>query len=182
MLIREACIDDVEGIAFVHLESWKSTYKELISDSYLSNITLEKRIRNWIWTFNNLNQDETIFVAEDSNKGVIGFSNVGKNRNSEFEHDGELYSLYLLKDYHGQGIGQLLFDRAVVSLKGKGCRSLMLWVLEGNPTLGFYIKNGGEIVGRKNVLIGDDNLVEIAIGWKDISNFCEYFKEVGGIR
>lgn len=44
MKIRLASLNDIEGIAKVHLESWKTTYKNIISDSYLSNITLKDEL------------------------------------------------------------------------------------------------------------------------------------------
>jgi hypothetical protein len=72
MLVREASLEDIEGIARVHVDSWRSTYKGIISESYLSNLTLEKRKKNWLWTFNNLNKDERIFVAEVEGR-IVGY-------------------------------------------------------------------------------------------------------------
>jgi hypothetical protein len=45
MRIRQATIDDVPGIAHVHVASWKSTYKGIISDEYLSKLSVESRIK-----------------------------------------------------------------------------------------------------------------------------------------
>lgn len=47
MNIRLASVRDIEGIARVHVESWKSTYNGIISESFLSNLTVEKRTKNW---------------------------------------------------------------------------------------------------------------------------------------
>jgi ribosomal protein S18 acetylase RimI-like enzyme len=143
MIIREASIQDVDGIAEVHLMSWRTTYKGIISDSYLSNLSLDGRRKNWLWTFNHLNQDETIFVAEKSDGGIVGFSSSGKNRNIEYPHGGEVYAIYLLDEFQGQGIGRKLFQESVNSLLQKGYQSMMLWVLENNPALGFYQRMGG---------------------------------------
>jgi len=170
MKIREANIIDVEWIAHVHLDSWRSTYKGIISESYLSNLSLENRMENWIWTFNNLIQDESIFIAVDTNEGIVGFSNSGKNRNSEFEHDGELYAIYLLKGHQRQGIGRLLVQAAVQALKEKGYKSMMVWVLEDNPSLGFYQRIGGTVIGRKKINIGEDEFVELAVGWTNLDD------------
>ncbi|WP_199621282.1 GNAT family N-acetyltransferase [Paenibacillus alkalitolerans] len=169
MNIRKANIDDVEGVAHVHVNSWRSTYKGLISDTFLSNLTLEGRKKNWLWTFNNLNQDEEIFVAMDQ-QGIIGFSNSGKNRNHEYDHDGELYAIYLLKEYQGKGIGRRLVQAAVDSLKVKGYKSMMLWVLENNPSLGFYLKIGGTVIGKKDITIGGDTLIELAVAWGNLDD------------
>jgi len=45
---------------------------------------------------------------------------------------------------------------------------MMLWVLEDNPSLGFYLRMGGDVVGKKSITIADDNLIELAVGWKDL--------------
>ena len=66
MNIRLASVHDIRGISRVHVESWKSTYHGIISESFLSNLTIERRIKNWERTFNNLNQDEVIYIIEDN--------------------------------------------------------------------------------------------------------------------
>jgi ribosomal protein S18 acetylase RimI-like enzyme len=168
MKIREACIEDAERIAIVHVESWKTTYKGIISESYLSSLSIEKRLKNWLWTFGNLNVHEKIFVAEDREDNIIGFSSGGRSRNDEFKHDGELYAIYLLRDYQRLGIGKMLFNSVVESLKDNGYSSMMLWVLKDNPSVAFYKLQGGQALGQKTIAIGGDSLVELAIGWDSI--------------
>jgi ribosomal protein S18 acetylase RimI-like enzyme len=169
MNVRKATQNDLEGIANVHVSSWKTTYKGIISDSYLNSLSVEGRKKSWEWTFNNLNKDETIFLAEDNGR-IVGFSNGGKSRSNEFEHDGELYAIYLLKDYQRQGIGRMLVDSVVESLKSKNYKSLLVWVLEGNPSLNFYKRIGGGIIAKKEITIGGDTLNEVAIGWSSLNS------------
>lgn len=168
MKVREACIEDAEKIAIVHVESWKTTYKGILSESYLSNLSVEKRLNSWLWTFDNLNVHEKIFVAENEDGNIIGFSSGGKSRNKDFKHDGELYAIYLLKSYQRLGIGKLLFNSVVGSLRINGYSSMMLWVLKDNPSVAFYKSLGGKILGQKTILRGEDNFVELAIGWDSI--------------
>ncbi|WP_223285147.1 hypothetical protein [Paenibacillus sp. PL91] len=75
MRIRQASIEDVPGIAQVHVASWKSTYRGMISDDYLNNLSVEKRINNWNWVFHHLNPDEVSFVLENEDGAIVGFSN-----------------------------------------------------------------------------------------------------------
>ncbi|MEV5026669.1 GNAT family N-acetyltransferase [Paenibacillus sp. LPE1-1-1.1] len=168
MKVREACIKDAERIAIVHVDSWKTTYKGIISESYLSSLSVEKRTKNWLWTFKNLNAHEKIFVAEDREGNIIGFSNGGRSRSDEFKHDGELYAIYLLRDYQRLGIGTMLFNSVVESLKDNGYSSMMLWVLRDNPSVTFYKLQGGQTFGQKSISIGGYSLVELAIGWDSI--------------
>ncbi|TBL79153.1 GNAT family N-acetyltransferase [Paenibacillus thalictri] len=168
MKIREARIEDADKIAKVHVDSWQTTYKGIISESYLSNLSVEKRKKSWLWTFENLIVDEKIFVAEDMAGNIVGFSNGGRSRNNEFEHDGELFAIYLLKNYQRIGLGKKLFNSVVQSLKDNGYSKMMLWVLKDNPSVEFYKLQGGEVIGKKEITIGGDSLVELAIGWDRI--------------
>lgn len=162
--IRHAVPDDAEGIAEVHVASWRSTYRGIISDAFLDGLTVEGRARSWRWTFAHPNDHEVIFVAEDNGR-IIGFANGGKNRNPEYPHGGEVYAIYLLKEYHGRGIGKRLFAAVADALKRSGYDSFMLWVLKDNPTLGFYLAQGGRVIGEKEIGIGGDQLIELAVGW-----------------
>jgi len=168
MKVREACIEDAERIAIVHVESWITTYKGIISESYLSSLSVEKRTKSWLWTFENLNAHEKIFVAEDRQGNIIGFSNGGRSRSDELKHDGELYAIYLLRDYQRLGIGKMLFNSVVGSLKDNGYSSMMLWVLRDNPSVTFYKLQGGQTFGQKTISIGGYSLEELAIGWDSI--------------
>jgi hypothetical protein len=47
MHIREATMADVAAIARVHVESWRATYKGLLPDGYLANLTYEQREPLW---------------------------------------------------------------------------------------------------------------------------------------
>lgn len=170
MKIREASLKDIEKIAKVHLVSWKSTYSGIVSDQYLSNLTLEKRKKGWIKTFTKPNKDESIFVAVDEGE-IIGFCNGGKNRSDNKNYDGELYAIYILDEYHGKGIGTSLIKNLVSVLREKNYESLMVWVLESNPAIHFYRKLGAEDIRRRNIRIGEDSLIEVALGWKNIDDF-----------
>lgn len=43
MKIRKATEKDVTGIAYVHINSWQSTYKGILPNQYLTSLNLETR-------------------------------------------------------------------------------------------------------------------------------------------
>lgn len=167
MKIREATIDDIDGIAYVHAQSWKTTYQGILSDEFLDQITMEGRRKLWIRNFASPNKDEVMYVAEDEAGQIIGFANGGARKEVD-KYDSELYALYILKEFQGQGIGKLLIRRVVKDLIEKQYSSFMTWVLAGNPAIKFYYRVGGECVARKEITIGSELLEEVKIGWKDI--------------
>jgi GNAT superfamily N-acetyltransferase len=175
MKIRTANFEDSEAIARVHTSSWKATYKGIISEDFLSKLSVDERRKSWEWTFNSLNKDEIIYVAENEGNEIVGFSNGGESRSKEYEYNGEIYAIYLLHSYQGKGIGRALFEAVAKSLREKQYNSIMVWVLEKNPTYYFYEHLQGRAFAKKNITIGGEEHIEVAFGWKEII-------EEGGIR
>jgi hypothetical protein len=61
MRIRKAVLTDAKGISKVHVDSWKTTYANIIPDEYLNNLAYEGREQ--VWKGNIQNSD--VFVAEN---------------------------------------------------------------------------------------------------------------------
>lgn len=167
MKIREATASDIDGIAYVHAESWKTTYRGMLSDEFLDQITVEGRRKLWIRNFTSPNQDEVIYVAEDEAGKIIGFANGGARKEPDV-YDAELYALYLLEEHQGKGLGRQLIRTVAQNLLDKKYGSFMTWVLARNPAIDFYHSMGGESVTTKEVRIGSEVVGEVMIGWKDI--------------
>lgn len=173
MVIRKALEKDAYSIAKVHVESWKQTYKGIISDDILSKLAVDERAKLWENSLGDPKNEDIVYVAEDEKGSVIGFASGGKNRSSENEYQGELYAIYLLNQYHGNKIGFNLFKRIIIELYNKDIKSLMVWVLNDNPTIKFYKKLGGKPIKNKQIKFGNDNLEELALGWTDTSSILK---------
>lgn len=94
-----------------------------------------------------------------------------KERTGKFMgYDGELSSIYLLKDYQGQGIGKKLLNPVVESLKRKGINSMLVLVLEDNPSRYFYEAVGGQKLDTVELEICGKKLKEIVYGWDKLSH------------
>lgn len=44
MIIRRAGINDAQGIAIVHVNSWRTTYKGIIQNDFLNNLSYETEL------------------------------------------------------------------------------------------------------------------------------------------
>ena len=164
MEIRKATLADARGIARVHVDSWLATYKGIVPDTYLDQLTYDAREQLWD---KNLKADNN-YVAEKKDGEIIGFATGGIERTGKYDRlEGELYAIYILPEYKGQGIGSLLMGSLVNDLKEKGINSLLVWVLEDNRSRGFYEKMGGQAVARKTIKISGKELIEVAYGWED---------------
>ncbi|MCG7342595.1 GNAT family N-acetyltransferase [Sporosarcina sp. ACRSL] len=164
MKIRVAVMNDAEGIARVHVDSWRTTYKGIVSESVLQNLSYEQRAENWRRGIGK----NALYVAEDENGKIIGFATGGKERTGNYEADGELYAIYLLQEAQGQGIGKKLTQLIAQSLKEQGFTSMLVWVLEQNPSKMFYESLGGQPIAEAMIDIGGEEFKEIAYYWGNI--------------
>ncbi|WP_458464385.1 N-acetyltransferase family protein [Paenibacillus sp.] len=171
MQIRPAREGDAQGIAYVHTESWKTTYRGILPDDFLDHLTTESRLSQWEKTIRSGEKDQILVVAEQIDGNIVGFACGGKEREGKLPYDGELYAIYLLKEVQQRGIGQQLARYVVRKLHSLNMRSLMIWALERNPACRFYEKMGGTPVQTQQIQIGGQELVEVAYGWEDITFF-----------
>ena len=172
MTIRAAGIADAAGIARVHVDAWRSTYRGIVPDSLLDGLSYEQRARTRREHLEKADPDCCSFVAVDGRAGIVGFSVAGPRRDGDAGYSGELYALYVLDEHQGKGLGKRLFLETVRWLSQRGHASLLTWVLERNPSRGFYPAMGGIEVGTKTIELGVP-LVEVSYGWADLNRFVE---------
>ena len=169
-LIRNAALVDADAIARVHIASWQITYRGLMPDNVLNNLSFDRR-REW-WQNILHDQSEQVVTTEEDGR-VVGFAYYGKERENDPIYRGELYAIYLLADYQKKGIGRLLFKASAKGLLKLGMNNMLLWVLSANPTRLFYERLGGKHLRDKSVEIGGVTLQESAYGWDDIHALAE---------
>lgn len=175
--IRAASIADSDGIAKVHVDSWNETYTGIMPQEVLDKRNYIERATVWRSIFERADPGGFHFVVCDGSD-IVGFASGGNNRDPEFSFKSEIFAIYLLKRFHGQGIGRQLFITAVTHLIGSGRSDMMLWVLEDNSTRGFYERMGGIAVGRKVKPFGGKELTEFAYAWKDLTKAGDSTKKV----
>jgi len=168
MKIRVAIPSDAEGIGRVHVDSWRTTYRDLLPADFLAGLSYESRAQTWADTISQHSDRNFIFVLENDGNEIVGFVACGPEREGQHGHDGEIYAIYLLQEVQGQGWGKALFRKATEELKGRGYGAMLLWVLEGNPSRGFYEAMGGKTLAEKEIGIGGVKRVEVAYGWEEI--------------
>ena len=76
----------------------------------------------------------------------------------------EVERIYLLNDFQRQGLGKVLFEKAVALGKEKGCRKLWLGVWEHNSlALAFYKKLGLTVFDKPPFLLGRDSQTDLML-------------------
>jgi ribosomal protein S18 acetylase RimI-like enzyme len=62
-------------------------------------------------------------------------------------------------------VGRALTRKLAEVLQNRGFKSLLVWVLEGNPSMGFYERLGGVRETRRVIHLGGKDLPECSYGW-----------------
>jgi ribosomal protein S18 acetylase RimI-like enzyme len=103
------------------------------------------------------------FARHDGN--VIGYLkiNVGPSQTELKDSDSlEIERIYVLKEYHGMKVGQMLYEKALDIAREKNCQYLWLGVWEKNArAISFYKKNGFVEFGQHEFILGDDVQTDI---------------------
>ena len=166
--IRKATSRDTNAIARVYVDTWRDTYAGIIPDPILIGMSHRRHSATRSVDFGKRGKGQTIIVAEDSHAGVVGFGSCGRARYRNLPYDGEVYTLYVLTDYRGQGIGKRLLGELFGALLERGSRSALIWVLAYNPARFFYQAMGGTHVAVRTERLRGTSLRAMAYGWRDL--------------
>ncbi len=174
--IRPALESDIPVLAHIHVQGWKDAYKGIVDQDYLDSLKEEDRVKDWRNIFSN--EEVSRLIAQTEDGRPAGFISFGKLKtpppgSSPIRplYSSEIYALYILGDYWGQGLGINLMKQAATRLRELKHPSLCLWVMEGNErAIAFYKKRGGQRCGKKQVDIGPTKgRNDLCFGWRDIS-------------
>lgn len=141
-IIRKMEKEDCAKIAHVVTLAWNETYKGIVPDSFLEELKTNEKERSERALLN-YEEDNTTLVLEVDGK-VVGFAFYSESRDKEFSNCGEIYALYVLKKYHGNGYGRKLVEEAKKKLKELGFDKMLIHCLDGNPANEFYKHIGGK--------------------------------------
>ncbi len=170
MRIRRAKMADAASIAKVHVDSWRTTYQDIVPHKYLKKMTYEKKKRLW----ESVLLEGCVFVAENEEGQIIGFATGGEERSGAYEEfQGELSTLYILESYQSRGLGKCLVKTVIEEIETLGISTMVVSVLEETSSKHFYEALGGQMIDTVEVEIGGKKLKELVYGWKDISSIYE---------
>lgn len=104
------------------------------------------------------------FIAKDGER-VVGYMklNTGKAQTElQDEASLEIERIYVLREYHGKKLGQLLLDKALEEAQYQGKSYVWLGVWEENDrAIGFYTKNGFAAFDKHVFKLGEDVQIDI---------------------
>ena len=163
--IRLAGPDDAAAIGAVHVASWRTTYADLLGRESVESVSEERRIAQWQRALGPASP-QSVFVAEELGR-IIGIASCGPSAHRIEPFDAELYSLYLLEEVQGRGVGTALLNASATRLLLRGFSAMLVWVLETNArAIAFYERFGGEYL--KSAPNPMDDHPDAVYGYRDL--------------
>lgn len=144
MSVRRATSEDVPSIARVHVESWRETYRGVMSDSVLDDPELLGH-REHFWSAaltDPLYARNRIAVAE-LDGALVGVAMAGPVLDPDAGTTEQLYVLYTLAAVHGRGGGAALLSAVLDPRVSTG-----LWVADPLPRAQAFYRRHGFIAGE----------------------------------
>ena len=154
MKVEKAQIEDARNIVEINIEEWKNTYKDILPDKFLENLS-EKKEESIEKCKNKINE----YIVCKINNQVVGFLRFGKNKKGYNDNYAEIYALYIDKDYRRKGIGKALINFAFENLKSNYKYVLISTLVQNNANL-FYKKIGGKLIDKVNFSLENNEYEE----------------------
>lgn len=141
------------------VDTFSATNTEENMSKYLNeNLSLEK-------LSDELNNSNSEFYFAVSDNNIIGYLKVNfAHSQTELKDNNaiEIERIYVLHEFHGKEVGQLLYNKAIQIAKSVNAKYIWLGVWEKNPrAISFYKKNGFIEFDKHIFNLGDDKQTDI---------------------
>ncbi len=166
---RQAKPEDVDAIARIEVETWRTTYPGMLPDRVLVGMSERRQRGAWVSLVRYRPGD--VIVVEDGDAGVVGFGNCGAQRDPTLPFAGEIFTLYVALDAQNRGVGRQLVGALFERLLHNGKPSALIWVIRANPSRFFYEHLGGKFVLTRRIRVGGEMVEAIAYGWPDLAAY-----------
>ena len=166
--IKKVTLDNIDQLQKIGRQTFFETFASGNTEENMKNYLDEGFSVAKLTTQLNDNNTEFYFATLDNN--IIGYLklNVGQSQ-TELQDDKalEIERIYVLKDFHGKNVGQLLYDKAMQIARQKCADYVWLGVWEENPrAINFYKKNGFIEFDKHVFKLGNDEQADIMMKLK----------------
>jgi ribosomal protein S18 acetylase RimI-like enzyme len=168
IILRSISVKDVVGLQEIGQQTFFETFESGNTEENMKNYLEEGFSINKLTTELENKNSEFYFAELDNH--VIGYLklNYGESQ-TELQEDSalEIERIYVLKDFHGKKVGQLLYEKAISIAKQKNVDYVWLGVWEENlRAINFYKKNGFIEFDKHIFRLGNDEQTDIMMKLK----------------
>jgi len=167
---------DIKKVSPVEIDELEKISRQTFRETFSSGNTEENMTKYLDEVFSSANlsielndKNAEFYFAKQDGK-VIGYLklNFGESQ-TELRDDNavEIERIYVLKDFHGKHVGQLLYNKAIQIAREKNKDYVWLGVWEENPrAINFYKKNGFVAFDKHLFQLGNDMQTDIMMKLK----------------
>lgn len=171
IVIRKVTLEDLNLLQEIGRKTFFETFSESNTEENMAKY-LEDGFSIGKLT-EELNNEHSEFYFAVLDGKVIGYLklNFGQSQTELQDSSGlEIERIYVLQEYHGKKVGQVLYDKAMRVADEKKVSYVWLGVWEENPrAIRFYQKNGFVEFDKHIFVLGDDEQTDIMMR-KDLNN------------
>jgi len=168
IVIKKVALNDIDQLQKIGRQTFFETFSAGNSEENMTKYLDEGFSAEKLTT--ELSDNNAEFYFATLNDSVIGYLklNFGHSQ-TELKDDKalEIERIYVLKDFHGKSVGQILYDKAIHIARQKNANYVWLGVWEENPrAINFYKKNGFVEFDKHIFKLGNDEQTDIMMKLK----------------
>lgn len=168
MNIRKVNIGDIQELKEIGILTFAETFSSVNSEENMKEY-LENGFSTEKLTAELTDRNAEFYFAELDGK-TIGYLKVSVGQSQteiKDENALEIERIYVLKEFHGKKVGQMLYDKAMELAKAKNVDYVWLGVWEQNlRAIRFYGKNGFVAFDKHMFKLGNDEQTDIMMKLK----------------
>ncbi len=168
IIIRKILLDEISELQAISRQTFFETFADYNTadnmQKYLDeNLSIDKLINEWS------NPNSEFYFASIDGK-IIAYLKINTG-DAQTELKGksslEIERIYVLKDYHGKKVGQILYDKAIEIARQRHVDYVWLGVWEKNlRAIQFYRKNGFVAFDKHIFKLGDELQTDLMMHFK----------------
>ncbi|HWJ26123.1 MAG TPA: GNAT family N-acetyltransferase [Flavisolibacter sp.] len=161
--IGRVTLNDTGQLQIIGRETFSQTFSAFNTEENMKNYLDESfSVEQLIAELSN--PDSEFYFAQIGDQ-IVGYLkiNFGQSQ-TELQDDKalEIERIYVLKEFHGKGVGQILYEKALQIAKLKNATYVWLGVWDQNPrAIAFYKKNGFIEFDKHIFKLGEDEQTDI---------------------
>jgi len=163
--INKVTPNDLEELQKISILTFSETFAPHNSEQNMSQYMSNSFSRHRLAT--ELNNDSSEFYFARLGDRVIGYVkiNTGASQTEpQTPNAVEIERIYVLQEYHGKKVGQLLYEQAIRIAHDRRSDYVWLGVWENNAkALRFYEKNGFVQFDKHTFKLGDDEQTDLMV-------------------
>ena len=163
IVINKISIEQIELLQQIGRQTFSETFAESNSAENMAKYLEEAYAYEKLSA--ELNELNSFFYFATLDQDVIGYLKLNKGGSQTELKDNdalEIERIYVLKEFHGKKVGQLLFNKAIEVAKAQHAAYVWLGVWEENKrAIQFYTKNGFVEFDQHVFVLGDEAQTDI---------------------